>query len=98
MYAAPLIGPWVGDLKAQNYEKLFQRDIELMKELAEQLPDNKGAADEVVPDHLQGAALRALRHFLDENDQQQHWGRLKKVLTPEGHYLWLCEYHAREYK
>lgn len=25
-------------------------------------------------------------------------GGLKKVLTPEGHYLWLCEDHAAEYK
>jgi len=44
-----------------------------------------------------GAALRALRQLLDEKDPGQHWGGLKKVLTPEGHYLWLCEYHAEEY-
>ena len=50
------------------------------------------------PEPLQGAALRALRHLLDGQDSQQHWGELKKVLTPEGHYLWLCEYHAREYQ
>ncbi len=22
----------------------------------------------------------------------------KKALTPENHYLWLCEYHTRAYK
>jgi hypothetical protein len=43
------------------------------------------------------AALVALRQFLDEKDPEQRWGGLRKVLTPEGHYLWLCKYHAREY-
>jgi len=33
-----------------------------------------------------------------EKDPTQHWGGLKKILTPEGHYLWLCEYHAQEYR
>ncbi len=41
--------------------------------------------------------LRALRLLLDEVDPKQQWGGLRKVLTPEGHYLWLCEYHAKEY-
>jgi len=26
------------------------------------------------------------------------WGGLKRVLTPEDHYLWLCEHHAQEYR
>ena len=90
-YATPLIGPWVGEINTADYEKLIRRDIETMKELAQQLPDTQ-------PEHLQGAALRTLRHLLDENDPQQHWGGLKKILTPEGHYLWLCQYHAREYQ
>ncbi len=44
-----------------------------------------------------GASLRALRKLLDALDEKQEWGRLQKVLTPDGHYLWLCEYHAKEY-
>ncbi len=32
-----------------------------------------------------------------ETIPQQHWGGLKRILTPEGDYLWLCEKHAREY-
>jgi GTPase SAR1 family protein len=93
-YAAPLMGAWVGEeIKTRDYEKLFRRDIETTQEVAKQMSNNQADSEK-----LQGAALRALRHLLDEHDPQQHWGGLKKVLTPEGHYLWLCEYHAREYQ
>jgi hypothetical protein len=106
-YAAPLIGPWVGFLNEQDYEKLFKNDIELMKEMAAKLPDIKDSEDLELastvcdvadPECAEGAALRALRQLLDEKDPQQHWGGLKKVLTPEGHYLWLCDHHAAQYK
>jgi len=93
-YAAPLMGAWVGDkIDIQDYENLFRRDIETTQEIAKQMSN----AD-LEPEPLQGAALRALRHLLEEQDPQQQWGGLKKVLTPEGHYLWLCEYHAQEYQ
>jgi internalin A len=81
--------------------------MELMKLLAEQLPkieDDEegklagGMPKNSAPEELQGAALRALRKLLDKKDPQQHWGGLKKILTPEGHYLWLCDYHAKQYK
>lgn len=42
--------------------------------------------------------LRALRNLLDEADSAHDWGGLKKILTAEGHYLWLCEEHAAEYR
>jgi hypothetical protein len=93
-YAAPLMGAWVGEeIKTRDYEKSFRRDLETTQAIAKQMSN----AD-LEPEPLQGAALRALRHLLDEQDSQQDWGGLKKVLTPEGHYLWLCEYHAREYQ
>jgi len=38
------------------------------------------------------------RQLLDEVDEHHEWGGLKKVLTPEGHYLWLCEEHAEKYR
>jgi internalin A len=59
------------------------------------LAERVGERDE---ERIEGAALRALRKLLDEKDPARQWGGLKKVLTPEGHYLWLCEQHAQEYK
>jgi len=47
---------------------------------------------------IEGMQLRALRELLDEVDPAHEWGGLKKVPTPEGHYLWLCGKHAVEYK
>jgi len=102
-YAAPLIGPWLGKFYPEDYKEFFQQDIALMTTLINKLPDIQDAdsltlADSTELQRLQGAALRALRHFLEQKDPQRDWGDLKKVLTPEGHYFWLCEYHAREYQ
>ena len=46
---------------------------------------------------VEGASLRTLRQLLDQLDPKQHWGGLRKILTPEGHYLWLCEGHANQF-
>ncbi|MGF1933939.1 MAG: COR domain-containing protein [Nostoc sp. ChiQUE02] len=108
-YAAPIIGPWLGVVDPKEYETLFKNDLELFKELAAKLPELKESEDleladkiargeDLDPERADGAALRALRQLLQEKDPQQHWGGLKNVLTPEGHYLWLCEHHAAEYK
>ena len=108
-YAAPIIGPWLGVVDSKEYETLFKNDLELFKELTTKLPELKESEDlkladkiargeDLDPERADGAALRALRQLLEEKDPQQHWGGLKNVLTPEGHYLWLCEHHAAEYK
>ena len=105
-YVAPLAGPWVS-MSLPEYEKLIKSDLEFMDKLVEKLPDFKGshevestkAAGEVHdPERVGGAALRAIRELLDAKDKEHKWGGLKKVLTPEGHYLWLCEHHAEEYR
>lgn len=49
-------------------------------------------------ERLEWMELRDLWKLLDEVDRKQEWGGLKKVLTPEGHYLWLCNKHAEEYR
>jgi GTPase SAR1 family protein len=99
-YAVPLIGPWLANINPREYEELFRQDIELMKELVDNLPVHQNADNlaSMEPERIQGAALRVLRYLLDKKDPQQQWGGLKKVLTPEGHYLWLCDYHARGYQ
>ena len=46
----------------------------------------------------EGVSLLELRRMLDENAPKwQATCGLRKVLTPENHYLWLCEEHAKEY-
>jgi GTPase SAR1 family protein len=105
-YAVPLAGPWVG-MAFPKYKSMFENDLEMMKELVSKLPDLKEHADMVLskrigeipePGRVEGAALRALRRMLEEKDRDRVWGGLKKVLTPEGHCLWLCREHAKEYE
>jgi len=107
-YVSPFIGPWVG-MADEAYKKLIDNDLKMMTELIKVMPDliddrelDLVRKSEAVGDHedmerAHGAALRAIRQLLDEVDSGQNWGNLRKVLTPEGHYLWLCEHHAKEY-
>ncbi|KAM3093078.1 COR domain-containing protein [Phormidesmis sp. 146-12] len=57
----------------------------------------RGTASPRPLETLDGSALRALRQLLEQKDPSKQWGNLKKVLTPEGDYLWLCEHHARSF-
>lgn len=103
-YASPLVSPILGKTLPDIAEAV-KADVGLMNALVTKLPDIMDSPefrwqddrheDEI--ERLSGSALRSLRHFLDEKDPQQHWGGLKRILTPEGDYLWLCEKHAREY-
>ena len=82
---------------------MIKHDIKMMEELVKKLPEIERLPDRELEDKIrrewvEGAPLRALRAMLDEVHPNHNWGGLKKVLTPEGHYLWLCEYHAQEYK
>ena len=50
------------------------------------------------PEPINGAALRAIRRLLEQLDSDRQWGDLRKILTPEGHWLWLCPEHASAYR
>ena len=103
-YVAPLVSPVLG-WSLPEIKKVVEDDIDLMKALVEKLPDIKvpdepglkGSAERW-PNPAEGAALRELRTVLDKVDTKRDWGGLRKVLTPEGDYLWLCEQHAQEYR
>jgi hypothetical protein len=107
-YATPLVGPWLGVLSEEQYEHKFKNDIKLMEELAKKFPEvqyqkanipdpqSPGILKEYI-ERVEGAGLRALRSLLEEKDPQQQWGDLRRILTPEGHYLWLCNHHTSSY-
>ena len=102
MAAAGIGGAVIGAETA----KRIAAEIKLMEKLAKKLAGSDYLAADVLErtkiggkaGRVEGAQLRALRVVLDEVDKAHEWGGLKKVLTPEGHYLWLCEHHAQEYR
>ena len=104
-YTAPILGPWLG-VTAPGFQETFKSQLDLMQQLVEQLPSVEDGAERRVRgaengsdegERAVGAGLRALRQLLDDKDPNRQWGGLRRVLTPEHHYLWLCDYHAKEY-
>ncbi|MGD1867049.1 MAG: COR domain-containing protein [Phormidesmis sp.] len=75
----------------EDMESLLQQ-IEQFSE-GVSLPTVSTYDDEISVD---GAQLRAFRSLLDEVDTTHEWQGLKKWLSPEGHYLWLCPYHYEQ--
>ena len=45
-----------------------------------------------------GPALRALHSYLDTVDPHKIWGGLRRMFTPDGHILWLCDKHSQQYE
>ena len=95
--AAPFVEPEVGVIDPGQVD-LIEHHIKFTSELMEALPETMigreaklavGVDERLAPEQVEGAPLRALRQLLDEVDPAQEWGGLKKVLTPEGPYLWL---------
>jgi len=112
-YAAPVAGAAagayagpIGAVMGAKYAKDLAGQIKLMEELAKKLAERDYIEAELLErtrvggkaERIEGMELRMFRQLLDEVDEQHEWGGLKKVLTPEGHYLWLCEEHAEKYR
>ena len=110
-YAAPLVSPVLGtaatDLAKQVESDVTFMDTLVAKlpdisttaefDLSGADARRLRSADMNTLDHerLTGPGLRALREFLKKEDPDECWGGLKRVLTPEGDYLWLCDKHAK---
>jgi internalin A len=107
-HALPVLGvamPWITD--EERYKKQFKEDIQGMTRLAEKAP---AAFEESSPSkqgrsfeesrgarRVTGDEMRMLKMLLKEKDTGERWGRLKKLMTKEGHWLWLCPEHYAEY-
>jgi len=105
--AQPLLGAWMSWADPEKYTKQFKDDLERMKKFAEQVAPAVEDSHEAKragaliegsdPREASGAMLRALKRLLEEKDKTGAWGGLTRKLTKEGHYLWLCQFHAEEY-
>jgi internalin A len=104
-FAAPFASPVAG-IAVSSYQDI-KYDIKLGNELIKKLPewqqeinweDLEQLRRGLKSEEISGAQLREIRALLDQLDPKQHWGGLSKLLTPEHHYLWLCEHHYKKLK
>lgn len=109
----PVAGAFIDVVDKEHYLQAVSKQLEMTTQLtdhlwemgetkspkgAEHLETRRGKKQmQIFPEKAEGASLRQVRNLLDELDPQHVWGGLQKVLTPEGHYLWLCPHHAQQY-
>ena len=103
--AVPVVGP-APDVGAKIWKRGFANHIRFMGELVKLRELN---AREWVVDELEsgesGGQLRLdvsqvgpVRRLLDSLDPDREQLGLKRLVTPEGHILWLCDDHYAEYR
>ncbi|MCP4701967.1 MAG: GTPase [Gammaproteobacteria bacterium] len=96
---ASLAGAGLNWFDDEELYKQVDEDIKLLGELHKQMDIEAQSTAHTEESHrAEGEALRALHSLLLEKDPHKYWGGLRPVLTPEGHYLWLCEEHAQRYR
>ena len=109
-YTAPIVGPTIA-FAFEDINKLIKEDVRLMTELVKKLPelsDHKDLLSRITdgdefrhknPNEHRGESLMPLRQLLLSLDPDLKLGKmggLTRTLTPEGHYLWLCDGHRKE--
>jgi internalin A len=112
-YVTPLAGfvlPGLTSGQAEQYRKRFKEGVDCMVKLADAAA--KDATDSLKESseskygrrlehrharEVAGYELRGLRKLLDDKDKLAVYGKLRRRMTPEGNWLWLCEDHWKEY-
>ncbi len=98
-YTLPLVIPGaksiLTDLDLNNYKPYIDSAKEYIKLGNEYDNEFRNLRD--FPNSLD-MDLRQIRRLLDKADPKQEWAGLKRIVSPEGHILWLCPQHYLEYK
>jgi hypothetical protein len=81
-----------------------QAHLEIMKDIVTDLPTARASRGQVSPagaegqlTTAEGAALRAIRTAIFEHDRSRAFGGLRRIQTPAGDLLWVCENHYPDY-
>jgi internalin A len=101
-FVAPFVAPGIG-LADGVMAKDLKFDLQMMEKIAANFPEINIDSDPELAgrgkeSRMEGADMRKLQAWLEEKDTPRHFQSLIRVLTPEGHYLWLCPHHAAEFK
>ncbi len=88
---------------SDKLQQLQIEDINFMKQLVQDLPELNDqhiyecSIKSYSESEIDSNCFRYLRKFLEVRDPNLNHSGLKMIITPEGHDMWLCELHAKEY-
>jgi hypothetical protein len=97
-----LVGPAAGLVTGLSQEQLelMNKEFESMEKVAELLSATEDDPKTLMPQPgdsalalAEGESLRAFRTLLFEVDRSRGFGGLRRVVAPEGHFLWVCPEH-----
>ena len=101
----PIAASVAGVVLTDEQLKHAQHELELMKTLVADLPDQKiedqreviarESASQLTP--AEGQAARAIRVLLFEHDHRRAFGDLRRVQAPSSDFVWVCANHYPEY-
>ena len=104
--AGPLIAPGLGISGMADVAEDFKSNLEMMKELTKDFEDwadksssfeyEEGIQRAKQANRAVGSDLRALHALLEKKDPRHHYGGLQRIVTKEGHYMWVCDTHAAQ--
>ena len=101
----PITAAVAGIVLTDEQLKEAQHELELMKALVADLPDQKiedqreviarESARQLSP--AEGQAARAIRVLLFEHDHRRAFGDLRRVQAPSSDFVWVCANHYPDY-
>ncbi|WP_175471885.1 COR domain-containing protein [Geodermatophilus telluris] len=95
----PFASTAISDVFDADDAERVNRHLAMMKDLAgevNELGDSRdalGGGSGTKISVAEGAALRALATFLNEEDVSQGWGGLRRRMTSSGDFVWICPRH-----
>ena len=101
----PITASVAGVVLTDEQLKDAQHELEMMKTLVADLPDQKiedereviarESASQLTP--AEGQAARAIRVLLFEHDHRRAFGDLRRVQAPSSDFVWVCANHYPDY-
>jgi small GTP-binding protein len=98
-YTLPLAMPGVKTIIDDADFDVVKPYVDSVKEYSKIFHDVKSEfIESIKSSYTPEEPIRNIRLLLDSVDANHNWAGLRRLVSPEGHILWLCKEHFAEYK
>jgi small GTP-binding protein len=94
-YTLPLAIPGAKSILEESEFDYQEENISAAQEYGKIISENQ---INEIPEHSIDMPIRQIRKLLNSVDPKNEWAGLRRIVSPEGHILWLCKEHYAEYK